>query len=92
MKRPSTDALSWQTDILTFRNRSLGQIRQQLEDHYGNSLNVKFADGCFPPSDSALRDMGEKITFGEIRIVLYLRYGSDFDWLSVYAVPVYARA
>lgn len=74
-------SLSWQTNELTFRNQSLRDVRQMLENRYGAEIYMyhdmlRFHPGTLSHDEDLKRQ-------DEIKLVLYLQYEPQSDQMVV---------
>ncbi|MEZ4828185.1 MAG: hypothetical protein R3C61_18150 [Bacteroidia bacterium] len=68
----NSSPLSWQTNVLTFRNQSMRDVRKMLENQYGSEIYM-YHDMFLVQPFAALGD-AEGAKLDEIKLVLYLQY------------------
>ena len=83
MKVSLDSSLSWQTGTLVFRNRSLLEVKQELEDRYGTEIPMyRWKQNTWYPFWQHLTTGLTRI-HREIRLTLFLYYHLESDALMV---------
>ncbi|MDX2248784.1 MAG: hypothetical protein SF052_18500 [Bacteroidia bacterium] len=77
----NSSPLSWQTNVLTFRNQSLKDVRQMLENRYGAEILMYHEMYRFHQTFSVGEE--EVKPQDEIKLVLYLQYEPQSDQMLI---------
>ncbi|WNJ16076.1 hypothetical protein [Pontibacter sp. G13] len=91
MDNANTSPLSWQTGVLTFRNKSISEVKQLLESRYGTHVPMyhERRNSWSPDWEIPSPNFSKKEE--ELRLILFLNYNPDTEAMHVRGIHLGAQ-